>query len=190
MQIKVPGRHNVLNALAAVAVGLDLQIPFEKIAASLSEFRGADRRFQRKGERDGVMVVDDYGHHPTEIQATLAAAATSGRRIVVLFQPHRYTRTHNHFIEFATSFYAADLALVTDIYAASEDPIPGVSGAALAEEIQSHGHKQAEYVGPLANAVDRLMEVVRPGDLVVTLGAGSVYQAGEELLKRLEARAQ
>lgn len=190
MRLQVPGRHNVLNALAATAVGLDLKIPFERISEALAEFRGADRRFQRKGERDGVLVIDDYGHHPTEIQATLAAAATSGRRIVVLFQPHRYTRTQNHMVEFARSFYAADLALFADIYAASEDPIPGVTSERLADEVQRHGHKHVEYAGALDSAVDRLVEVVRPGDLVLTLGAGNVYTAGEELLRRLEARTQ
>jgi UDP-N-acetylmuramate--alanine ligase len=188
MRLRVPGRHNVLNALAALAVGLDLHIPFPTIAGALAEFRGADRRFQCKGEKDGVLVVDDYGHHPTEIQATLSAAATSGRRLVVLFQPHRYTRTQNHMIEFARSFYAADHVLIADIYAASEDPIPGVTGERLADEIQRHGHKHVEHVGVLEQAIGRLMEVARPGDLVLTLGAGNVYQAGEELLRRLEGR--
>jgi UDP-N-acetylmuramate--alanine ligase len=186
MRLAVPGTHNIHNALAATAVGLDLGIDFAQIAAAMHDFRGADRRFQIKGERGGVLVVDDYGHHPTEIQATLAAAASSGRRIVVLFQPHRYTRTADLMDEFARAFYSADAVLVTDIYAASEDPIPGVTGERLAESIGLHGHKQVEYVGPLDRAVGRLATVVKPGDLVLTLGAGNVHQTGDELLKRLE----
>jgi UDP-N-acetylmuramate--alanine ligase len=189
MRLRVPGRHNVLNALAATAVGLDLQIEFEHIAAALGEFKGADRRFQVKGERAGVLVVDDYGHHPTEVLATLAAAATSGRRIVALFQPHRYTRTEHQMAEFSRAFYAADLVLVTDIYAASEDPIPGVTAEVLAQSIAAHGHKHAEYVGPLDAAVDRILELARPGDLVLTLGAGNVHRAGDDLLRRWEAQA-
>jgi UDP-N-acetylmuramate--alanine ligase len=187
MRLQVPGNHNVLNALAATAVGLDLKIEFEKIAAAMAEFKGADRRFQIKGERNGVLVVDDYGHHPTEIHATLAAASSSGRRLVVLFQPHRYTRTQNLLDDFSRAFYAADVVFVTDIYAASEDPIPGVTAERLAESIGEHGHKHVEYVGPLDKAVNRLVAVAQPGDLVLTLGAGSVHRAGDELLRRLEA---
>jgi UDP-N-acetylmuramate--alanine ligase len=187
MRLRIPGMHNIRNALAAIAVGLDLKIDFAQIAAGLSDFRGADRRFQIKGEREGVLVVDDYGHHPTEILATLAAAASSGRRIVVLFQPHRYTRTAHQMDEFARAFYSADAVLVADVYAAGEDPIPGVSGEHLAESISRHGHRHVEYVGPLGRAVTRLREVAKPGDLVLTLGAGNVYQAGDELLKQSEA---
>jgi UDP-N-acetylmuramate--alanine ligase len=190
MRLGVPGRHNVLNALAATAVGLDLQIDFARIAEALAEFKGADRRFQIKGDREGVLVVDDYGHHPTEVQATLAAAATSGRRLVVLFQPHRYTRTKDQMDEFARAFYSADQVLVTDVYAAGEEPIPGVTAEALARSIQAYGHRQVEYAGSLDAAVERLEAIVKPGDLVLTLGAGSVYRAGEELLRRLEARGQ
>lgn len=189
MRLSVPGRHNVLNALAATAVGLDLKIEFAQIAEALREFRGADRRFQVKGERDGVLVVDDYGHHPTEIQATLAAAASSGRRVVVLFQPHRYSRTMHLLEDFARSFYSADVVLVTDIYAASEDPIPGVTGERLAESIEQHGHKRVEYTGALDRTIDRAISVMQPGDLVLTLGAGSISQVGDEILKRLEAHA-
>jgi UDP-N-acetylmuramate--alanine ligase len=185
VSLKVPGLHNVYNALAAIAVGLDLSIGFDQIAASLQEFRGAERRFQVKGEKAGVMVVDDYGHHPTEIKATLAAARTSGRRVVTLFQPHRYSRTSHLLDEFARSFYGADVLLVTDIYAASEDPIEGVTSRALAELIERFGHRHVEYIGPLSGAAARLGEIVQPGDLVLTLGAGNVYQAGDELLKNL-----
>ena len=188
MRLAVPGRHNVLNALGATAVGLDLKVPFERMVEALAGFRGAERRFQIKGEADGVLVVDDYGHHPTEIQATLAAAASSGRRVVALFQPHRYSRTQHLIEEFGRAFYSAALVLVTDIYAASEDPIPGITGDRLAESIQQHGHKRVEFVGSIANGVDRLAALARPGDLVLTLGAGNISQAGEEILKRLEER--
>jgi UDP-N-acetylmuramate--alanine ligase len=186
VKLKVPGLHNVYNALATVAVGIDLSIGFEEIAARLQEFRGAERRFQVKCEKNGVLVIDDYGHHPTEIKATLAAARTSGRRVVTLFQPHRYSRTSHLMDEFARSFYGADVLLVVDIYAASEDPIEGVTSQALVEMIQRFGHRHVEYAGPLSGAAARLSEIVQPGDLVLTLGAGNVYQAGDELLMNLE----
>jgi UDP-N-acetylmuramate--alanine ligase len=190
IKLAVPGAHNIQNALAAVAVGLDLGINFEQIAGVLAEFRGAERRFQVKGERDGVLVVDDYGHHPTEIKATLAAARTAGRRVLTLFQPHRYTRTRDLRDEFARSFYGADILLVTDIYAASEDPIEGITGRALAEQVERFGHRHVEYIGGLKNAAARLKQIARPGDLVLTLGAGNVYQAGDELLRILESRIE
>ncbi|MFP5261148.1 MAG: UDP-N-acetylmuramate--L-alanine ligase [Blastocatellia bacterium] len=186
VRLAVPGLHNVYNALAAVAVGLDLDIEFEEVAEALGEFGGAERRFQVKGEKGRVMVVDDYGHHPTEIKATLAAARTSGRRVVTLFQPHRYTRTRDLMDDFARSFYGADVLLVTDIYAASEDSIEGISSRAMVEKIERFGHRHVEYVGPLSGAAVKLKEVVRPNDLVLTLGAGNVWQAGDELLKILD----
>ncbi|HXG68063.1 MAG TPA: UDP-N-acetylmuramate--L-alanine ligase [Blastocatellia bacterium] len=185
--LKVPGLHNVYNALATVAVGLDLDIKFEDIAGALSEFRGADRRFQIKGEKNGILVVDDYGHHPTEIKATLAAARSAGRRVVTLFQPHRYTRTRDLLEDFARAFYGADVLLVSDIYAASEDPIAGITSPRLVEMIERFGHRHVEYVGPLAGAATRLKEIAQPGDLVLTLGAGNVWQAGEELLRLLDS---
>lgn len=185
MKLSVPGLHNVYNALAAVAVGLDLNMKFEEIAAALEEFHGAERRFQIKGEKNDVMVVDDYGHHPTEIKATLAAARTSGRRVVALFQPHRYSRTHDLMDDFARSFYGADVLFVADIYAASEDPISGVNSRVLAEQIERFGHRHVEYIGALAGAAAKLKEIVQPHDLVLTLGAGNVHQAGDELLKIL-----
>jgi len=186
MKLPVPGLHNVYNALAAVAVGLDLDIKFEDIAEALGEFRGAERRFQIKGEKNGVMVVDDYGHHPTEIKATLAAARTSGRRVVTLFQPHRYSRTRDLMDDFARSFYGADVLLVADIYAASEDPIEGISSRAMVEKIERFGHRHVEYVGDVSGAATKLKEIVQPNDLVLTLGAGNVWKAGDELLKILE----
>jgi UDP-N-acetylmuramate--alanine ligase len=188
MSLSVPGRHNVLNALAATAVGLDLKIEFGKIVEALATFRGADRRFQIKGERGGVLVVDDYGHHPTEIQATLEAAASSGRRVVVMFQPHRYSRTQHLLDDFGRAFYSAAVVLVTDIYAASEDPIPGITGERLAESIERHGHRRVEYGGSVESTTARALEIAQPGDLLLTLGAGSIARAGEELLRGLEER--
>lgn len=187
VNLRVPGLHNVYNSLAAICVGLELEIPFETIASALTEFLGAERRFQRKGEEAGVLVVDDYGHHPTEIKATLAAAkiGSAGRRIVVLFQPHRYSRTHDLMEEFARSFNNADMLFVSDIYAASEDPIEGVTADTLTEAIKSYGHKNAHYVGPLDSAVETLREQVRAGDLVITLGAGTITRVGDQLLKLL-----
>jgi UDP-N-acetylmuramate--alanine ligase len=185
--LRVPGKHNVYNSLAAIAVGLELEVPFDKIAHALSEFAGADRRFQFKGEEGGVTVVDDYGHHPTEVKATLSAAriGAPNRRIVVLFQPHRYTRTHDLMDEFASAFNNADILLVTDIYAASEVPIDGVNAEVLTGRIKSYGHKQAIYIGALENAPQLLHDYVREGDLVITLGAGSVHRAGDQLLSLL-----
>ncbi len=195
IRLNVPGEHNVCNALAAVAVGLELEIDFKLIAEGLESFRGAERRFQIKGmiksrsdrpeTRDGIQVVDDYGHHPTEIRATLAAAKTSGRRVVVLFQPHRYTRTAALHEDFARSFYDADVVLLTDIYAASEDPIEGVTSERLAEEIEKFGHRNARYIGAIDQGKQALLDVVQPGDLVLTLGAGSVWRAGEEFLEAM-----
>ncbi|HLR05202.1 MAG TPA: cyanophycin synthetase, partial [Pyrinomonadaceae bacterium] len=187
VSLRVPGKHNVYNSLAAIAVGLELEVPFGTIAQALSEFSGADRRFQFKGDEAGVTVVDDYGHHPTEIKATLSAAriGAPNRRIVALFQPHRYTRTNDLMDEFASAFNNADVLFVTDIYAASETPIEGVNAEVLTGRIKSYGHKNAEYVGKVENAAEILRDHVREGDLVITLGAGSVHRAGDQLLTLL-----
>jgi UDP-N-acetylmuramate--alanine ligase len=188
VNLRAPGLHNVYNALAAIAVGFELEVPFAKIAEALGDFTNADRRFQLKGEAAGVMIVDDYGHHPTEIKATLAAAkiGSNGRRIMVLFQPHRYTRTRDQMEEFARSFNNADALFVTDIYAASEDAIEGITSEALTEAIKLYGHKNAHYIGSLETAADVLREHVRAGDLVLTLGAGPVHRAGDQLLNQLQ----
>ena len=185
--LRVPGKHNVYNSLAAIAVGLELDVPFDTIAHALAEFSGADRRFQFKGEEAGVTVVDDYGHHPTEVKATLAAAriGAPNRRIVVLFQPHRYSRTNDLMDEFASAFNNADVLFVSDIYAASETPIDGVNAEVLTGRIKSYGHKNAEYIGAIENAPAAMREVVREGDLVITLGAGSVNRVGDQLLALL-----
>jgi UDP-N-acetylmuramate--alanine ligase len=188
VRLRVPGLHNIYNSLAAVAVGFELEVPFEQIAAGLYEFTGVNRRFQNKGEAGGVTVVDDYAHHPTEIRATLAAAkiGSSGRRIVVLFQPHRYTRTRDQMDEFARSFNNADVLLISDIYAASEDPIEGITSEALTEAVKRYGHKNVFHVGSLDNAVKALLSEARPGDMVFTLGAGNVVTAGEQLVELLK----
>jgi UDP-N-acetylmuramate--alanine ligase len=183
----VPGRHNVLNSLAAVAVGLDLGLGFEPVRAGLESFTGVDRRFQLRGEAGGVTVIDDYGHHPTEIRATLETLrgrAGSGRTLV-LFQPHRYTRTEALWDDFCGAFALADVLRLTDVYAAGEAPRAGVSSEALARAIGEHGHRDVAYAGDLAAATERLMAEAKPGDFVLTLGAGSVWHAGDELLKRL-----
>lgn len=187
LNLRVPGMHNVYNSLAAIAVGFELEVPFDKIAEGLSKFTGAGRRFQTKGEVNGVLIVDDYGHHPTEIRATLAAAklGSGGRRIVVLFQPHRYTRTHDLMQEFARSFNNADVLFVTDIYAASEDPIEGVTAETLTGAIKRFGHKEVSYIGALENAPALLKEYVQPGDLFLTLGAGTVNRVSDQLLSML-----
>jgi UDP-N-acetylmuramate--alanine ligase len=187
-ELHVPGRHNVLNATAAVAIGVQLGLAPEKIAAGLGTFRGVDRRFQVRGVKRGVTVVDDYGHHPTEIRATLQAARECGYgRVLVLFQPHRYTRTRDLMEEFADAFGDADAVQVLDIYAASEAPIEGITGAALAAAIGAKNGGRVMYAASMAEAVQRLVEDARPGEMILTLGAGSVSQAGPMLLEVLRS---
>jgi UDP-N-acetylmuramate--alanine ligase len=182
--LSVPGRHNVVNSLAAVAVGLELGVSFEKIQGGLETFRGVNRRFQLRGEAEGVTVIDDYGHHPTEIQETLATlrGRAGGRRTLVLFQPHRYTRTRLLWDEFCAAFFVADMVLLTDIYPAGEAPYPGVTAEALAAAIAERGHRAVAYAGNLEQATERLVAEAREGDVVLTLGAGNVAAAAEALL--------
>jgi UDP-N-acetylmuramate--alanine ligase len=189
--LQVPGRHNVLNALAAVAVGLDLEVPWDRLQQALAGFGGVQRRFQIRGEARGVLVVDDYGHHPAEIRATLAAAkAGFDRRVITVFQPHRYTRTLHLRRDFLTAFYQSDVLIVMDIYGAGETPIEGVHARDLAEGIAAHGHREVHYMdGDRKGIVDYLWETTRSGDLVLTLGAGDVGQIGTELIMRLGADA-
>jgi UDP-N-acetylmuramate--alanine ligase len=183
--LHVPGAHNVLNATAAIAVGVGLDIPITHIRAALDQFRGVDRRFQSKGHAAGVSVIDDYGHHPTEIKATLAAAKQCGfGKIHVIFQPHRYTRTRDLMDEFTTAFADADSLIVLDIYAASEKPIEGITGEALAQKIRKSG-KNAEYASSFADAVNAAVSIAHDGDMVLTLGAGSVSQLGLMILEKL-----
>ena len=188
-RLHVPGRHNVLNAAAAVAVGVQLGVAPDQIAGGLESFRGVDRRFQVKGIVHGVTVVDDYGHHPTEILATLQAARECGyKRVHVLFQPHRYTRTRDLMGEFAGAFRDADTVQVLDIYAASEQPIPGVTGEALADAIDAAGPQMVDYATSVPEAVEALVHVAKTGDVILTLGAGSVSQASARLLDALAAK--
>jgi UDP-N-acetylmuramate--alanine ligase len=181
VELPVPGRHNVLNALAAIAVGSELGVGFPRIRAGLAGFGGVERRFQRRGEAGGVLVIDDYGHHPTEIRAVLGTLSllSEGRRRIVLFQPHRFTRTRALWSDFCRAFAEADRVLVTDIYAAGEPPIEGVDAERLAAGIEAG---RGEYAGDLKTARIRLEGSVEPGDVVLTLGAGDVWKVGEELL--------
>jgi UDP-N-acetylmuramate--alanine ligase len=186
VEITMPGVHNVYNSLAAIAVGLELGVPFADTAGALAGFEGISRRFEIKGEVHNVLVLDDYGHHPVEIRTTLAAAASRwNRRLVVLFQPHRYTRTQKLLEEFGRSFYDATILFVTGIYAASEEPIEGVNGANVVDAARRHGHRAAEYVEGFDELYERAMDVIRPGDVLVTLGAGDVYRVGERILTAL-----
>ncbi|MBW8004978.1 MAG: UDP-N-acetylmuramate--L-alanine ligase [candidate division NC10 bacterium] len=185
-RLRVPGIHNVSNALAAIAVGLDLDIEADVIRDALEEFAGVDRRFQVKGEAQGVLVVDDYGHHPAEIYATLNAAKDGfGRRVVVIFQPHRYTRTYHLLRDFFTAFYQADVLVVTEVYAAGEPVIPGVGGRQIAEGALDHGHRNVTFLADKEAIPDFVLSVVQPGDLVITMGAGDIWQVGEEIVRRL-----
>ncbi len=187
--LRIPGRHNILNAMAAAAVALELEVKPDTIREALAGFSGVDRRFQVRGQESGVTVVDDYGHHPTEIRATLEGARQCGfRRIHVLFQPHRYTRTWHLLDDFARAFFACDNVFVLDIYAASEKSIEGVTAEALVERIRQFGHRGAEYAGTIDRGVEALLGVAVDGDLVLTLGAGNVWQAGEKLLAGLRER--
>ena len=186
LMLKVPGEHNVYNALAAAAVGLDLEIDFATIREALADFPGVARRFQIKGEPNGIMVVDDYAHHPVEIQATLNAAKRGfGRRLIALFQPHRYTRTQALLKEFFTAFYQADRLFVTEVYPAGERPIPGVHGGQIAEGVAEHGHRAVTYVPAKEDLADAVLAEARAGDMVLTLGAGDIWRIGEEIVRRL-----
>jgi UDP-N-acetylmuramate--alanine ligase len=187
INLPVPGKHNVYNALAATAVALELEIPFEKIAEAFTSFKNANRRFQFKGDANGISVVDDYGHHPTEILATLSAAKTGGggRRTVVVFQPHRFTRTQELMDEFALAFNNADVLFVLDIYAASETPIEGITAEVLTENIRRYGHKNATYIGAMEGAAEKVVPHLQEGDLVITLGAGTVTRLSDEILEAL-----
>ncbi len=187
--LHVPGVHNVLNATAAIAVGVGLDVSVEAIRAALDQFRGVDRRFQLRGRIAGVSVIDDYGHHPTEIKATLAAARQCGfRKVHVIFQPHRYTRTRDLMEEFTTAFADADSLFLLDIYAASEKPIEGITGEILAQRIQNKSGKPVQYVNSVSAAVDFATATADDGDMILTLGAGSVSQVGPLLLDKLKER--
>jgi UDP-N-acetylmuramate--alanine ligase len=188
LRIQVPGRHNMLNALAAIAVGLEVGVPFARAAAAMTGFAGAERRFQKRGEANGVLVVDDYGHHPTEIAAVIAAArAGIDRRVVIVFQPHRYSRTSQLLGEFGAALGAADEIVLTDIYPAGEAPIPGVTVEALADAIRAVARCPVHVVKALDALPAAVAELSRPGDLVVTLGAGSIGAVGDRILAAISA---
>jgi UDP-N-acetylmuramate--alanine ligase len=187
--LQVPGAHNVLNATAAVAVGMGLDIETERIREGLESFAGVDRRFQLRGRAAGVSVIDDYGHHPTEIRATLAAARQCRfKRVHVVFQPHRYTRTRDLMEEFGSAFSDADSLLVLDIYPASEQPIPGISGERLAEKIRQIGDHPAQYVSSFEDAASQIASLAQEGDMVLTLGAGNISHLGPQILEKLRAK--
>jgi UDP-N-acetylmuramate--alanine ligase len=186
LRLRIPGRHNMLNALAAVAVGLELGIDVSLIAEALAEFRGADRRFQTRGEARGVLVIDDYGHHPTEIAAVLDAARSLGRRVLVAFQPHRYTRTARLMADFGPALARADAVVLTDIYAASEVPIPGVTAEALFESVRAAMPGRVQLVKRLDEVAVAIAGLARPGDLVITLGAGSISAVADQILAAIE----
>ncbi len=189
VSVRMPGIHNVLNTLAVIALADELGVPLAITKKALASFDGVHRRFTIVGERAGVTVIDDYGHHPAEVQVTLEAAQRAyGRRLVVAFQPHRYSRTHHLFEDLTRAFNRADVLLLADVYAAGEKPIEGADSERLARAIREHGHRDVAHVGPRPALIDALMDRVKPGDIVITLGAGDITRTGPELLAALEAR--
>jgi len=186
LRLRLPGRHSATNALAAVTVGYELEIPFSQVAEALDGFTGIHRRFEIKGEPQGIMVIDDYGHHPAEIQATISAIRDSWKRpLTVIFQPHRFSRTYDLFDEFLTAFEGADRLVLTEIYAAGEDPIDGVTSEALYQAIKRRGHMEVEFISDKDQIVNQLAAKLNPGDIALTLGAGDIYKVGEALVQAL-----
>ena len=189
LKLNVPGKHSILNAMAAVAVGLDLDIAPPLILDALQSYSGTGRRFELKKEVRDIMIIEDYAHHPTEIKATLDAAKRGWpRRVVAVFQPHRYTRLSHLMDEFATSFNQADLLIISEIYPAGEEPIPHVTGQALYEEVKQFGHKNVYFEPDMKDIPARLRKLARPGDIIIVLGAGNIYKIIPDLIKRLEAK--
>jgi UDP-N-acetylmuramate--alanine ligase len=189
LEIGVPGHHNVLNALAAVATAHELEVPFEKIADSLREFRGVVRRFEIKGTVDDIMVIDDYAHHPTEILATLNTAKNYyNRRVIAVFQPHLFSRTRQFYREFAQALQIADEAYVVDIYPAREEPIEGVNSEMISAFAREKGLKPIGYLGSWDEAADQIIEKARPGDMIINIGAGSIYRINPIILQKLKER--
>ncbi|MBD3182621.1 UDP-N-acetylmuramate--L-alanine ligase [Candidatus Poribacteria bacterium] len=187
IKIKLPGRHNVSNSLAAVAVGVELDIPFEKIAEGLEAFPGVRHRFELLGDVNNILVIDDYGHHPTEIRATLnAARETYDRRLIAIFQPHRYSRVSLLADDFARCFYQADILIVTEIYSALEEPIEGTSGEKLAEAAKKYGHKNVIYIPDKEDIPHLVCDMAESGDLIITLGAGDIWKVGKTIVDKLE----
>jgi UDP-N-acetylmuramate--alanine ligase len=186
----VPGLHNVRNGLAAVTVALELGISFETIANALSRFRGVYRRFEIKGEPRGVLIIDEYAHHPTEVKATLEGLRQGyGRRVIGIFQPHTYSRTRDFHEDFGKSFHNADIIVITDVYAAREEPIEGVTGELVARSASNFGHRNVHYIERKEKVADHVLELVQEGDVIMTIGAGDVWKIGEEIVARIEAGA-
>jgi UDP-N-acetylmuramate--alanine ligase len=185
--LNLPGLHNVYNAMAGIVVGMELDIPLQRIASALRTIEGVRRRLEIKGHINEITVVDDYGHHPTEIKTTLRAVKASWpeKRIVVVFQPHRYTRTKALFDDFTRAFYQSDILIVLPIYAAGEKPLPGVEGRLLFEGIKAHGHKRIIYKSDFDSTVSHLKRILKPNDILLTLGAGDVPKVGEALLNAI-----
>lgn len=187
VELRSPGVHNVQNALAAIAVGLELGIPFEKIKLGIEKFTGVYRRWEKKGEVNGISVYDDYAHHPTECKATLSGIKSGWRRrAVCVFQPHLYSRTRDFYEEFGKSFMHSDVLIVTDVYPAREEQIQGVTGELIANAAKQFGHKEVHYVPDKKNVPDFLLKIIKRGDIVVTMGAGDIYKFGEEFLSKLK----
>jgi UDP-N-acetylmuramate--alanine ligase len=186
LRLHLPGRHSATNALAAVAVAHELEVPFAQVAQALAAFTGIQRRFEIKGELKGVLVIDDYGHHPAEVRATIGAIRDSWKRpLTVIFQPHRYSRTRDLFEEFLTAFEGADRLVLTEIYAAGEDPIEGATGEALYQAIKRQGHLDIEFVADKNRIASQVAQKLAAGDVVLTLGAGDVYKVGDALVQAL-----
>lgn len=186
--LKLPGEHNVLNALASIATGIELDIEFKLIKAGLESFEGVYRRFQQKYS-NGVMVIDDYAHHPTEVQATLNAANSGwpDRRVIAVFQPHLYSRTQDLYKEFGLSFFDAEVLVVTDVYPSREKPIDGVTGKLISDTAEQYGHKNVIYVEDKNDVTEKLKEIVKSGDIIITMGAGDIYRSGESFVKEIES---
>jgi UDP-N-acetylmuramate--alanine ligase len=187
--LQIPGKHNVQNALAAVAVGLELGIPFARVKAGIEKFTGVFRRWEVKAEIGSITVIDDYAHHPTEIRATLSGAKAGWRRrVVCVFQPHLYSRTRDFYEEFGRSFFNADVLVVTDVYPAREEPIQGIHGELIANAAKQFGHKQVHYVSDKTRVPAFLLEIAREGDMIITVGAGDIWRFGEQFISQLKAR--
>src|SRR3989338_1944472 len=191
VMVKVPGEHNVYNALAAIAVAMELDIGFEQAKDSIANFSGVERRFHIKGVANGITIVDDYGNHPVEIKATLKAAKDGWKqRVVAVFQPHRYSRTQDLFQEFLSAFNDADMLVLTDIYAAGEEKIPGISSEILYNSIKTYGHRDVVYIPDKKDIPDYLNKIAKPGDMVITLGAGDIWQVGEEIIQKMSGKTR
>ncbi|MBC8144686.1 MAG: UDP-N-acetylmuramate--L-alanine ligase, partial [bacterium] len=190
VQVGVPGEHNMKNALAAITVGLEVGVSFDAIASALRQFTGVYRRFEVKGEAGDVMVIDDYAHHPTEVRATLSAIRNGWRRrIVAVFQPHTYSRTRDFYEDFGKAFLNADIAIITDVYAARERPIQGIDGELVAKSARDFGHRHVHYAAQREDVAAVALELIVPGDIVITMGAGDIWKSGDEILEALKVKA-